>query len=204
MESGTGVDREGNLAIQYAVLDYFDTRSAMFFLQLLMSLWHCSFWRSEEEAGAGNIDQPAPDYLNNPLGLPFLLRGIQNSFNYSCGPPCRYRQRDTEQKLVRGNCIPQIQTPALLNPLYFISPPIFLLVFVHLLFLFCSRRSFMPLLRWWGESAESHKHLIELSWEFGKKMYLRFRRFAVRELTRQDSGFPSPATRFLGAVDVSD
>lgn len=56
MESGIGVDREGNLAIQYAVLDYFDTRSAMFFLQLLMSLWHCSFWRSEEEAGAENID----------------------------------------------------------------------------------------------------------------------------------------------------
>lgn len=27
----------------------------------------------------------------------------------------------------------------------------------------------MPLLRRWGQSAESHKHLIELSWEFGKK-----------------------------------
>lgn len=62
----------------------------------------------------------------------------------------------------------------------------------------------LALAGWRGESAESHKHLIELSWEFRKKMYLRFRGFAVRELTQRDDGFPSPATRFLGAVDVSD
>lgn len=62
----------------------------------------------------------------------------------------------------------------------------------------------MVLAGWWGESTESHKHVIELSWEFRKKMSLRFRRFAVRELTQQDGGFPSPAMRFLGAVDASD
>ncbi|XP_014820222.1 PREDICTED: homeobox protein cut-like 2 isoform X1 [Calidris pugnax] len=33
-------------------------------------------------------------------------------------------------------------------------------------------------------------------------MYLKYRRFAVRELTRQDGGFPSPATRFLRTGDV--
>lgn len=48
-------------------------------------------------------------------------------------------------KLVRGNWIPQIPTPALLNPLYFIPPLFFLGFFVHLLFLFCSRRSFLAL-----------------------------------------------------------